>query len=147
MTERQTFILSNREKRANIARLIANMELGTLIEVRGAKRSDEQNDALHGLIDQILKQRPTHFGLKADKELYKAIFMHALGKESRFIPTLDGDGMFPLGQRTSKLTVRECANLITIILAWCAREKLTIQHFDAESRGEASANPRRERAA
>src|ERR1700756_673178 len=116
MTERQTFILSNREKRANIARLIANMELGTLIEVRGAKRSDEQNDALHGLIDQILKQRPTHFGLKADKELYKAIFMHALGKESRFIPTLDGDGMFPLGQRTSKLTVRECANLITIIL-------------------------------
>lgn len=136
--ERQTFVLSNREKRANVARFIANLELGTLVEIRGAKRSDDQNDALHGLIAQILKQRPMHFGVRADKELYKAIFMHALGKETRFVPTLDGDGVFPMGQRTSGLRVGECSQLIEYILAWCAREGLEIKHFDADQREKAA---------
>lgn len=144
--ERRTFILSNREKRASVAQMVANLELGTMLEIRSAKRSDEQNDALHGLIDQILKQRPMHFGIKADKELYKAIFMHAVGKETRFVPTIDGDGVFPMGQRTSKLTVRECADLITYILAWCAREGLEIKHFDA-ARDEGAPNTAPSRAA
>lgn len=144
-TERKTFVLSNREKRASVARMVANLELGTMIEVRGAKRSDEQNDALHGLIAQIVKQRPMHFGVRADVDTYKRIFMHALGKESRFVPTLDGDGVFPLGQSTSKLSVSECSQLIEFILAWCARENLTIRHFDGQ--GGSSANNARPEAA
>jgi hypothetical protein len=117
---------------------------GWTLELRPSKRSDEQNDALHGLIDQIIKQRPVHYGVKADKEVYKAIFLHAIGREARFIPTLDGDGMFPLGQRTSKLTVGECSQLIECILAWCAREGLTIEHFDDAARDrEAAKNPSR----
>ena len=138
--ERQTFLLSNREKRANVARLIANLELGTMVEVRGAKRSDEQNDALHGLIAQIVKQRPMHFGVRADLDTYKRIFMHAIGKETRFVPTLEGNGVFPLGYSTSKLTVRECSDLIEFILAWCAREGLEIKHFDDDGKGASGAN-------
>lgn len=108
---------------------------GWVLELRPAKRTDEQNDALHGLIAQIIKQRPTHFGVKADKDVYKAMFMHALGQETRFVPTLDGDGLFPMGQRTSKLTKAEFTSLIEYILAWCAREGLTVEHFDHDSKG------------
>lgn len=131
MSERHTLTLT----RANLEKAIQGVRVAVLkggwtLELRPKKRTDDQNDALHGLIDQIIKQRPTHYGVKADKALYKAVFLHALGQESRFIPTLDGDGMFPLGQRTSKLTVAECSQLIEYILAWCAREGLSVEHFD-----------------
>lgn len=137
--ERRTFVLSNRERRAGVAALIANLELGTRVEIREAKRSDVQNDALHGLISQILKQRPTLHGLRMSKETYKAVFMHALNKELTMLPTLDGDGYFPLGLSTSRLTVSECADLITFVLAWCAREGVEVKHFD-DGKGASGAN-------
>lgn len=142
--ERRTFVLSNRQKRADVARLVAGLELGARVEIKDAKRTDEQNDALHGLIAQILKQRPTHFGMRMSKEAYKAIFMHALGRETPMIPNLEGDGFFPMGLSTSKLTVGEFTQLIESILAWTAREGLTITHFDGDRDGEApnKASPR-----
>lgn len=138
MSDRRTLSLT----RSNLDKAIqgiraAVIQGGWTLELRPHKRTDEQNDALHGLIDQIIKQRPLHFGVKADKETYKAIFMHGLGQEARFIPTLEGDGMFPLGQRTSKLTVGEFSQLIEFILAWCAREGIEVQHFDGQEPGSA----------
>lgn len=101
------------------------------LELRERTRTDEQNDALHGLIDQILKQRPFLNGLRMTKESYKAVFMQALGHEMPMLPTLAGDGFFPAGLRTSKLTVGEFSNLIEFILAWCAEQGVTVEHFDS----------------
>lgn len=112
------------------------------LELRERTRTDEQNDALHGLIDQILKQRPHLNGLKMTKESYKAVFMHALGHEMPMLPTLAGDGFFPAGLRTSKLTVGEFSNLIEYVLSWCAEQGLTIRHFDGQGAGGAN-NPAR----
>lgn len=105
-----------------------------MLELRERTRTDEQNDALHGLIDQILKQRPTLNGIAMDKPRYKATFMHALGHEIAHLPTLDGRGVFPLGLSTSKLNVREFADLMEFILAWCAEQGIEVKHFDAEQR-------------
>lgn len=120
--------------KATLAKAIAGVQIaakrGWAMELREPTRSDEQNDALHGLITQILKQRPHHCGMRMSKESYKAIFMHALGIETPMLPTLAGDGFFPMGLRTSKLTVGEFSQLIESILAWCAKEGLTIAHFD-----------------
>jgi len=101
-----------------------------VMELREAKRSDAQNDAIHGLVDQILKQRPILHGLRMSKETYKAIFMHAIGRETKMLPTLEGDGFFPMGLSTSTLTVGEFRDLIEYVLAWCALEGLTVEHFD-----------------
>lgn len=101
-----------------------------LMELREWSRTDGQNKALHGLIAQILKQRPHHFGMRMTMESYKAIFMHAIGREAPMVPNLDGNGFFPMGLSTSKLTVGEFSDLIEYILAWAAREGLTVQHFD-----------------
>jgi len=105
------------------------------MELRERRRTDDQNDALHGLIAQIMKQRTHHNGVRMTKPLWKAVFMQALGEEVTFLPTLDGTGMFPLGLSTRELSVSRFAELMELILAWCAREGLTIEHFDGQERG------------
>jgi hypothetical protein len=140
MSERHTLKLTrhNRDK-AHIG--VTRAPDGWVLELREPKRSDDQNDALHGLIAQILKQRPHHFGMRMTKESYKAVFMHALGREMTMLPSLDGDGFFPMGLSTSKLTVSEFSQLIEIILAWCAREGLEVKHFDDGRDGEVVKSP------
>ena len=97
-----------------------------LMELRPAKRSDEQNRLLWKALGEIVKQRPVHNGVQMDGEIYKALFMHSLGREVRFVPTLDGSSMLPLGLRSSKLTKAEFSDLITLILAWCDENGLRV---------------------
>lgn len=106
--------------------------LGMVMEIRDGKRSDAQNAALHGLIAQIIRQRPIHNGIRMDMALWKASFMQALGEEVRFVPTLDGDGVFPIGLSTSALPKDRFSELIEFVLSWCAREGLKVEHFDGE---------------
>lgn len=149
MTERHILTLT----RANLDRALQGViaavsKGGWALELRPARRSDEQNDALHGLIAQIMKQRTHHNGIRMDKALWKATFMQALGEEVRFVPTLDGRNIFPLGLRTSALSKERFSDLMEIILAWCAQEGLAVEHFhDADDRGVERSAPRRERAA
>lgn len=103
---------------------------GWTLELREPKRSDDQNRALWGLLNQIQKQRPSHNGVKMTADLWKTVFMDALGHEMRMLPKLYGDGYFPVGHSTSALTRGEFANLLELMLAWCAREGLTVEHFD-----------------
>lgn len=100
------------------------------MELRPPKRTDAQNAALWSLLGQIQKQRPTHNGVRMTTELWKCVFLNALGMEARHIPTLDGDGLFPIGQRSSHLSKAQFAALLELILAWTAREGLAIEHFD-----------------
>lgn len=102
---------------------------GWLLELREPTRSTEQNAALWSLLSQVQKQRPVHNGVKMTPELWKSVFMDAWGAEVTFLPKLDGDGMFPAGHRSSQLTIGEMSSLIEMILAWTAREGLTIEHF------------------
>lgn len=114
------------------------------LELRERTRTDEQNDALHGLIDQIIKQRPMHNGIRMDKALWKAAFMQAMGEEIRFTPTLDGKSVFPIGLSTSRLSVARFTELIEFVLAWCATEGLTVKHFDGDQGTGGANNPARE---
>lgn len=118
----------NREK---AVRAVLRADDGWVVEVREGKRSDEQNKALWGLLHQIQRQRPTHHGVPMTPELWKVVFMDALGSEMTLMPKLDGGGYFPL-HSTSRLTKGEFSNLLELMLAWCAREGLTVEHFDDE---------------
>jgi hypothetical protein len=103
---------------------------GYIMEIREERRSDEQNRALWGLLSQIARQRPTHNGVKMDADLWKAVFLDVLGSEMALMPKLNGDGFFPVGHRSSQLTKSEFAALLELMLAWCAEQGLTIEHFD-----------------
>ena len=112
---------------------------GYLLELREPKRTDDQNAALWGLLNQIQKQRPTHNGVRMTPDLWKLVFMDALGSEMALLPKLDGDGYFPVGHSSSRLTKGEFADLLTIMLAWCAREGVMVEHFD-DGQGAGGAN-------
>lgn len=103
---------------------------GYVLELREPKRTDDQNAALWGLLNQIQRQRPKHNGVSMTPELWKAVFMDALGAEMRMLPKLDGDGFFPIGHSTSRLTKGEFTDLLELMLAWTASEGLTVEHFD-----------------
>lgn len=138
-----TLTASNRAKAIIGA---TNAPDGWVMELREPKRTDDQNAALWGLLNQIQRQRPTHQGVKMTSDLWKAVFMDALGMEMALLPKLEGDGYFPTGHRTSVLTKGEFANLLELMLAWCAREGLTVEHFD-EARSAEEPNKTSARAA
>jgi hypothetical protein len=137
MGERHTLKLTLRDREkahmgvdAAIAKGAAQGKPWTL-ELRERTRSDEQNDALHGLIAQILRQRTHIAGVKLDKVKLKAMLMQAAGHEIVMLPTINGDGFFPMGLSTSKLTVSEFSNLIEWTLAWCAEQGIEVEHFSS----------------
>ena len=106
---------------------------GYVLELREPRRNDAQNAALWSLLSQVQKQRPIHHGIRMTTDTYKAVFLAALGAELAMLPNLEGDGFIPYGNRSSELTKGEFANLLTVILAWTAREGITVEHFDEES--------------
>lgn len=130
MADKPRIILRTRLDRGRAVRWIENAPDGTVVEFQQKGRSKSQNDALHGLIAQIIRQRPIHNGVPMDMLLYKAAFMQALGEEVRFIPTLDGGGVFPVGLRTRDLSKDRFSELMDFILCWCAQQGLTVRHFD-----------------
>lgn len=132
MTERRAFTLKDRKTRHDVAMSVNALPLGTRIEIKDRSRSDDQNRAIHGLVGQILKQRPTHCGIVMDMASYKAIFMHGLGRELTMLPSLDGKSLVPMGLSTSALSVTEFADLMEFVLAWSAEQGLTIKHFDGD---------------
>lgn len=103
-----------------------------LLEIREPKRTDEQNAALWGLLAQITKQRPVHNGRQMTSDLWKSVFMDALGHEVDYVGSLDGKRVFPLVHRSSHLTKTQFSDLLELMLAWSAEQGLTIEHFDAE---------------
>lgn len=103
-----------------------------LLEIREPKRTDEQNSAMWSLLAQITRQRPVHNGRDMTSDLWKAVFMDALGHEVDYVGSLDGKRVFPLGHRSSQLNKTQMSDLIELMLAWSAEQGLTIEHFDAE---------------
>jgi hypothetical protein len=81
------------------------------------KRTLAQNDLLWPLLTEISAQA-TLQGRTFTPDQWKAIFMQSLGHKSDFLPTLEGDGFFPTGFRSSKLSKREMADLLTAIMAF-----------------------------
>jgi hypothetical protein len=105
--------------RGKAQRLIAEAPDGYVCEIREANRTDEQNKILHAAIDDIRFQVPG--AEQWSKEEWKLRFLHALRNETRFLPELDGNGMFPVGQRTSELSKTQFSALLDIVFEWGGR--------------------------
>ena len=130
MTDRPCVIIRSPQDRGRALRWVEQAPFGTVVEFKQKGRSGDQNSAMWSILTQINKQRPVHNGVKMSAVLWKAVFMQALGAELVMLPNLDGDGLFPFGHRSSKLTVSEMGDLITLMLAWADQQLLVIEHFD-----------------
>lgn len=112
-------------QRAYAAKLIADAPDGYVMKLAKETRSDRQNDALHGWIDILRKALPDTFG-QFTVEDCKLRLMNSLRTEMRFLPALDGQGLFPVGQRTSTLTVEQFSALQTIVIEYAARNGINL---------------------
>lgn len=87
------------------------------IEFKGPRRTVDQNAKLWACLGDVSTQKE-HCGRKYEPEVWKVIFMSALGREMKFVPALDGQGLIPLGHSSADLSVGEMSELIEFVLAW-----------------------------
>ena len=93
-------------------RIIDRAPLGYVVTVKEQTRTGEQNAKMWSMLSDISRAKPD--GRVAIPDVWKCLFMQALEHEVRFEMGLDGKP-FPMGHQSSKLTVREMADLITFI--------------------------------
>lgn len=111
----QTVILAGESQRQLAKKLIDVAPHGAVVNVREATRNTDQNSKLWAVLSDISRAKPE--GRMMGPELWKAVFMQACGHEVQFLNGLDGLP-FPAGFRSSRLTVRQMADLITFIAAY-----------------------------
>lgn len=87
---------------------------GYVVKIAAETRRDAQNRKLWPMIADLQRQVPEMAAYSAED--IKLRFLNALGTEMRFLPALEGQGMFPVGMRSSTLTVEQFSALIELIL-------------------------------
>lgn len=90
-----------------------------VLEVRPEKRTDAQNRRLWAMLRDISQQVDWH-GNKLSDDEWKDVFTAAL-KRQKVVPGLDG-GFVVCGQRTSKMTKAEMAELQELMEAFGAQQ-------------------------
>lgn len=113
MANKRTIFLSSKAARQRAHALIDIAPEGWVMKLTAPTRSDEQNRKLWPMIAEIQRQVPAAAPYSAED--MKLRFMHALGAEMRFLPVLEGQGSFPVGYRSSTLTVEQFSLLIELL--------------------------------
>ncbi len=117
MADGQTIILRGDRKTAY--HVIDRAPDGSVVNVRPPRRSLDQNAKLWAMLSDISRAKPEGRSLTPD--VWKAIFLHALDHAQRFEMALDGNGMVPVGFRSSRLSKTQMSDLIEFIAAYGAQ--------------------------
>jgi hypothetical protein len=94
------------------AHLMAGTRL--VLEVRDETRRTAQNNLLHSSFSDIAKQVEwcgKRMSINVWKRLCTAAWLRELGESPEMVPALDGKGFDVIFERTSTLTVKQCASL------------------------------------
>lgn len=103
--------------RAICARAVERAPVGYVCEIRSETRSTQQNARLWAQLTDVSEQ-VDWYGQKLTPENWKHVFSASLKKQEA-VPGIDG-GFVVLGQSTSKMTVAEMGDLMTLIDAFGA---------------------------
>lgn len=121
---RQVFNLVSPLVRRNAAYAIANVPDGFRCEIRPRTRTLDQNGLMWSVLTDISKQVDFVVNgalTKVSPDEVKDILTAGLSNELRMAQGIDGQ-MVLLGQRTSKMTVREMTDLIELAHAFGAQK-------------------------
>jgi hypothetical protein len=117
----QTVWLRGEHQRRLAHQLIDHAPIDAVVKVSAAKRSDDQNAKMWAMLSDISRAKPE--GRMHIPEVWKCIFMAALGHEVKFEMGLDNQP-FPIGFRTSRLTKPEMSDLIEFIYAYASKHNI-----------------------
>lgn len=111
--ERQSYVLINDHLRGNALAAVRNAPTGCRVVISDRSRSTDQNAKMWAMLSDVARAAPEdrHW----TPETWKAAFMHFLGHQVLFAEGLDNAGPFPVGFRSSQLTVKQMGDLITCI--------------------------------
>jgi hypothetical protein len=112
------FLLGPSQK-AHAKRLIDEATPDMVCRLGKATRSDKQNRKLWPMIADLKRQVPDMTPFTAEQ--IKLRFLNALGVEMQFLPAIEGQGVFPVGLRSSTLTKEQFAGLIELLYAYGAQ--------------------------
>lgn len=88
------------------------------MNIREETRTLDQNAKMHAMLSDIARAKPQGRVLTTDA--WKALFMASAGFRCTFEPSLDGQGVVPLGFKSSRLNKAEFSDLIEAIQAFAA---------------------------
>ena len=130
----QTVILAGDRQRAMARRLVDLAPQGAIVNIREANRTSDQNALMWALLSDISRAKPEGRALTPD--VWKSLFLHSLDHAQRFEMALDGNGMVPVGFRSSRLTKAQMSDLIEMIREYGARHG--VQFSEPEYREQAA---------
>lgn len=119
MAKAQSVRIVGDTQRTYAKRLIDEAPAGWVVKIGAETRRDAQNRKLWPMLQDIQRQVPGFDAFALDD--IKNRFLNALGTEMRFLPELEGSGMFPVGLRSSTLTVEQFSGLVELIYAFGAK--------------------------
>jgi len=117
----QTVILRGQPQRNLAKQFIDKAPENSVVKISPLTRSNEQNNKMWALIEDVMNAMPE--GRQHTKEVWKAIFMNALGHETAFAIGINNE-IFPIGFKSSQLSVRQMSDLIEVIYAYGAKHNV-----------------------
>lgn len=118
----ETIRLAGDRQRAYARQCIDKAPAGYVVKIGAETRRDAQNRKLHAMIGDLRKQVPDLAPYTVDD--IRLRFLNALGVEMRYLPALEGQGMFPVGLRSSTLTVEQFSGLVELLYEYGARHNV-----------------------
>ena len=93
-----------------------------VVSITAPSRTNEQNAKLWAMIEDVRRAEPE--GRMWLNETWKCAFMHHLGWQMKFAMSLEGNDPFPIGYRSSKLTVAQMSDLIECVYEYGAKHRV-----------------------
>jgi hypothetical protein len=115
----QTVVLRNAFARQRAHELVDKAPDRAILNIRPETRSNEQNAAMWAMLSDVSRAKPE--GRELTPEVWKSLFLHALGHTQRFEMAIDGRGVVPVGFRSSRLTKEQMSDLLEMIQEYGAR--------------------------
>ena len=116
MANGQTVRLTTKRQRELGHTLVDRAPEGSVLNIREATRSNEQNSRMWAMLSDIARAKPQGRTLSTD--IWKCLFMAACGHNVRFEPAIDGEGVVAIGFHSSKMSKDEMSDLISCIAAF-----------------------------
>ena len=131
----QTVILAMPRQRVLAKSLIDMAPPMAVVSIKEGTRSPGQNAKMWAMLSDISRAKPEGRTMRAD--VWKCAFMSALGHEVQIINGIDGHPPFPADYRSSRLSKREMADLITFMQEYGDRHGVRWSHEWSEEYAQA----------
>lgn len=123
---RALLFLTSRHQRERAASWVWQAPSGTRLEFKASRRTLPQNARMWAMLTDIASQVQWH-GARLAPEDWKLVFMDALKREQRLVPSIDGSGFVSLGWSSSDLSKAEMGDLMELISAFGAEHGVKFQ--------------------